>query len=139
MVQGGLPVKRIVLYKHGVGFIERGGACDGGFVKLSFKRDEMDDVLKSLSIFVKGKGQVTGVSYETADDISKLLAEKAINVPEREAMVGLLRALKGYRVKLWAAGETVEGKVMGTDEQTLMNPAGTEIGRKSSAVIQSDD
>jgi len=139
MVQGGLPVKRMVLYKHGVGFIERGGVAEGGLVKLSFKRDEMDDILKSLSIFVKGKGQVTGVSYETADDISKLLAEKAINVPDREAMVGLLRALKGYRVKLWAAGEAVEGKVVGTDEETRVNPAGNEIGRKASVVLQSDD
>ena len=139
MVQGNLPVKRMVLYKHGVGFIERGGVAEGGLVKLSFKRDEMDDILKSLSIFVKGKGQVTGVSYETADDISKLLAEKAINVPDREAMVGLLRALKGYRVKLWAAGEAVEGKVVGTDEETRMNPAGNEIGRKSSVVVQADD
>ncbi len=139
MVQGGLPVKRMVLYKHGVGFIERGGVAEGGLVKLSFKRDEMDDVLKSLSIFVKGKGQVTGVSYETADDISKLLAEKAINVPDREAMVGLLRALKGYRIKTWAAGETVEGKVVGTDEETRVNPAGNEIGRRCSVVLQSDD
>ena len=129
----------MVLYKHGVGFIERGGVAEGGLVKLSFKRDEMDDILKSLSIFVKGKGQVTGVSYETADDISKLLAEKAINVPDREAMVGLLRALKGYRVKLWASGEAVEGKVVGTDEETRVNPAGNEIGRKSSVVLQSDD
>jgi len=139
MVQGGLPVKRMVLYKHGVGFIERGGACEGGVVKLSFKRDEMDDILKSLSVFVKGKGQVTGVSYETADDISKLLAEKAINVPDREAMVGLLRALRGYRVKLWLSGELAEGKVLGTEEEGSTNPEGTVLSRKSSVVLQSED
>ncbi|MBM4248225.1 MAG: hypothetical protein FJ149_02090 [Euryarchaeota archaeon] len=121
MVQGNLPVKRMVLYKHGVGFIERGGACEGGLVKLSFKRDEMDDVLRSLSVFVRGKGQVTGVSYETADDISKLLAEKAINVPDKEAMVGLLRALRGYRVRLWVPGEQAEGKVVGTEEVPQMD------------------
>jgi len=139
MVQGGLPVKRMVLYKHGVGFIERGGACEGGVVKLSFKRDEMDDILKSLSVFVKGKGQVTGVSYETADDISKLLAERAINVPDREAMVGLLRALRGYRVKLWLSGELAEGKVLGTEEEGSTNPEGTVLSRKSSVVLQSED
>jgi len=140
MVQTGLPVKRMVLYKHGVGFIERAGSFGAkDEIKLNFKRDEMDDILKSLSIFTKGKGQVTGVSYETADDVSKLLAEKAINVPDREAMVGLLRALKGYRIKIWVPGEEVEGKVVGTDEEVSSSANGNVLGRKCSVVIQSDD
>ena len=87
-----LPVKRMVLYKHGVGFIERGHKFSGNDpLKLSFKRDEMDDILKSLSVFDQGDGQVTGVSYETAEDMTRLLAEKAITVPAFEALVGLFR------------------------------------------------
>ena len=140
MVQTGLPVTRMVLYKHGVGFIERAGSFGSkDEIKLNFKRDEMDDILKSLSIFTKGKSQVTGVSYETADDVAKLLAEKAINVPDREAMVGLLRALKGYRIKIWVPGEEVEGKVVGTDEEVSSSANGNVLGRKCSVVIQSDD
>jgi len=112
-----LPVKRMVLYKHGVGFIERGlkiGNDDP--LKLNFKMDTMDDILKSLCIFDTGKGRVTGVSYETGEDISILMAEKAINVPDQQALIGLLRQLKGYTVKLETPEGLVEGTVVGTQE-----------------------
>ena len=68
-----LPVKRMVLYKHGVGYIERTGKIKNKKeIKLSFKKELMNDILKSLLIFSKGTGKVTGVSYETPEDISKL-------------------------------------------------------------------
>jgi len=112
-----LPVKRMVLYKHGVGFIERGESISGNEpIKLNFKRDTMDDILKSLCIFDMGKGRVTGVSYETGEDISVLLAEKAIQVPDQQALIGLFRQLKGYDVKLETPHGDVEGTVVGTQE-----------------------
>jgi len=112
-----LPVKRMVLYKHGVGFIERGlKVVSDDPLKLNFKKDTMDDILKSLCIFDTGKGRVTGVSYETGEDITVTLAEKAIKVPDREALIGLLRQLKGYNVKVETPSEEVEGKVVGTQE-----------------------
>ena len=96
-----LPVKRMVLYKHGVGYVERQGKVkDTKEIKLSFKKPYMNDLLKSLLVFSTGKGLVTGVSYETPEDVSKLIEEKAIRVPEREAMVGLFRQLKGYTVEI---------------------------------------
>ena len=112
-----LPVKRMVLYKHGVGFIERGLKMPTDEpLKLNFKKDTMDDILKSLCIFDMGKGRVTGVSYETGEDIAVALAEKAITVPEQQALVGLMRQLKGYAVKLEMTTGTVEGTVVGTQE-----------------------
>jgi len=112
-----LPVKRMVLYKHGVGFIERGDSFAGNDpIKLSFKRDTMDDILKSLCIFDMGKGRVTGLSYETGEDIAVQLAEKAITVPEQQALIGLMRQLKGYAVKLETVEGDLEGTVVGTQE-----------------------
>jgi len=112
-----IPVKRMVLYKHGVGFIERGQKFEGDEpLKLNFKKDTMDDILKSLCIFDMGKGRVTGVSYETGEDISILMAEKAINVPDQQALIGLLRQLKGYTVMLETPEGKVEGTVVGTQE-----------------------
>jgi len=112
-----LPVKRMVLYKHGVGFIERGLKFSNDEpLKLNFKKDTMDDILKSLCIFDMGKGRVTGVSYETGEDISVLLAEKAIQVPDQQALIGLFRQLKGYDVKLETPQGDVEGTVVGTQE-----------------------
>ena len=46
-----LPVKQVVLYKHGVGFFERGGTLGAGeSARLDFNAAEMNDVLKSLTI-----------------------------------------------------------------------------------------
>jgi hypothetical protein len=113
-----IPVRRMVLYKHGVGFIERGQKFDNDEpLKLNFKKDTMDDILKSLCIFDMGKGRVTGLSYETGEDISLQLAEKAIQVPDQQALIGLLRQLKGYAVKLETSTDgTIEGTVVGTQE-----------------------
>ena len=41
----GLPIKRIVLYKHGVGYFERRGTLSGDVLTLSFPLSAMDDVL----------------------------------------------------------------------------------------------
>ncbi len=64
-----LPIKRMVLYKHGVGFFERyGSSGDSQTVHLIFKKDEMNDILKSLAAFPQGDGQVVNVSYETPEE-----------------------------------------------------------------------
>ena len=45
-----LPVKQVILYKHGVGYFERAGDLRAGeSAKLDFKANEMNDVLKSLT------------------------------------------------------------------------------------------
>ena len=46
-----LPIRRILLYKHGVAYVERSGNTAGvSEVVLEFKTSEMDDVLKSLTL-----------------------------------------------------------------------------------------
>ncbi len=54
-----LPVRTVVLYKHGVGYFERGGTLGPGeSARLDFNAAEMNDVLKSLTITDNG-GKVT--------------------------------------------------------------------------------
>lgn len=53
-----LPVKRMVLYKHGVGFFERyGSAGPEASATLTFKKEEMNDILKSLAAFPRATGR----------------------------------------------------------------------------------
>jgi len=132
-----LPVRRMVLYKHGVGFIERGMKFTGREpLKLSFKKSNMDDILKSLCIFDMGKGRVTGISYETAEDVTRLLAEKAITVPECEAMVGLLRQLKGYTVRLETVDKAYAGTVVGTQEERKLTGQGQVLEQENFVVLK---
>jgi hypothetical protein len=49
-----IPVKNIVLYKHGVGYFERAGTLAAGEeAKLDFKTSDMNDVLKSLTVVTR--------------------------------------------------------------------------------------
>src|SRR5437588_12726001 len=69
-----LPVKQVVLYKHGVGFFERSGKlASGESARLDFNATEMNDVLKSLTI--GGGGKVTGLRYDSADPLGHKLSE----------------------------------------------------------------
>jgi hypothetical protein len=100
-----LPVKRMVLYKHGVGFFERYGSLGAeSSITLTFKKEEMNDVLKSLAAFPQGDGQVMSVSYETPEDKQDALGKAPLVLGDREAWLDLVRSLRGSQVRLHIAG-----------------------------------
>jgi hypothetical protein len=57
-----LPVREVILYKHGIGYFARSGDLAAGeSARLDFNAKEMNDVLKSLTVTEKGGGKVTGL------------------------------------------------------------------------------
>jgi hypothetical protein len=109
-----LPVKQVVLYKHGVGYFERSGELAAGeSARLDFKAAEMNDVLKSLTIEEKGGGKVTGLRYDSSEPLAQRLAEFPFELGEAQPLSGVLDQLKGARVELKAAGESVSGAIVG--------------------------
>src|SRR5438046_5212540 len=71
-----LPVRQVVLYKHGVGYFERSGQLAAGeSARLDFKATEMNDVLKSLTVEEKGGGKITGLRYDSSEPLSQKLGE----------------------------------------------------------------
>src|SRR5260370_33120717 len=70
-----LPVRQVVLYKHGVGYFERSGELAAGeSARLDFKAAEMNDVLKSLTIEERVGGQGTGLRYDSGEPLAERLA-----------------------------------------------------------------
>lgn len=64
-----LPIRRVVLYKHGVGYFERDTVIDGDqSLALSFKQREVSDVLKSLTVLDLDGGIVSTVYDSTTPD-----------------------------------------------------------------------
>lgn len=116
-----LPVREMVLYKHGVGFFVRQGEVEGEKVALTFRSDEINDVLKSLAAFDQAGGQVLGIHYQTPMDIQARLASSSINLSQTGSLRDLLRDLRGRDCELsfeLTAGspETLQGRVIGMDE-----------------------
>ena len=110
------PVTKVVLYKHGMGYIERQGKVrDTAIMQLAFRADQMKDLLTSFYAVDLSGGRIISVQYETRDPLSKQLQDILINVPENAALSQFLTQLKGARISVKASGESIEGRVLGTE------------------------
>jgi hypothetical protein len=108
-----LPVKQVVLYKHGVGFFERSGSLGPGeSARLDFNASDMNDVLKSLTITERGGGKITGLRYDSMDPLSHKLAEFPFQIGGAQPLSGMLDQLKGARLELKFGNETVTGAIV---------------------------
>jgi hypothetical protein len=108
-----LPVKQVVLYKHGVGFFERSGKLGPGeSARLDFNASEMNDVLKSLTIEERGGGKISGLRYDSMDTLSHKLADFPFQIGAAQPLSGMLDELKGARLELKFGSETVAGAIV---------------------------
>jgi hypothetical protein len=126
-----LPVRQVVLYKHGVGYFERAGDIPPGeTAHLDFKAVEMNDVLKSLTIQEKGGGKVSGIRYDSSEPLDKKLSEFPFAV--MTALSSFLNQLAGSRIALKFGGETVTGVIVSA---RALNSAESPDSEKSVIVI----
>ena len=119
-----LPVKQVVLYKHGVGFFERSGTLGPGeSARLDFNASDMNDVLKSLTVTDRGGGKIAGLRYDSMDPLGHKLAEFPFRIEGGESLAAMFDQLKGSRVELKLGNDTVAGVIVsgrvvaGTDKQ----------------------
>ncbi|AKF79454.1 hypothetical protein MFUL124B02_03760 [Myxococcus fulvus 124B02] len=111
-----LSIRRVVLYKHGVGYFERRGSVTGSdTLHLDFKARDMNDVLKSLTVLDLSGGSVSAVSYDSTKPLEQLLAEATIRIPEDGSLTALLGQIKGARVRARVGGGQVEGAIIGLE------------------------
>src|ERR1700733_6422737 len=78
-----LPIKEVILYKHGVGYFERSGELKAGeTARLDFKAEDMNDVLKSLTLTDRGGGKIGSVRYDASEPLEKRLEDFPFAVGE---------------------------------------------------------
>ncbi len=108
-----LPVREVVLYKHGVGFFERSGSLGAGeSARLDFKPSEMNDVLKSLTVSEKGGGKISGVRYDSSIPLNEKLSDFPFKIEAGQPLSAVLDQLKGARVEIQFGAEKVSGSVV---------------------------
>lgn len=112
-----LPIKRVALFKHGVGYFQRSGEVEGDqLIELGFKASQMNDVLKSLTALDHGGGNFAALSYDSEEPLERRLAELNMDIPEKGAISAFLDRLKGARVALPRGDKELEGVVVGIEE-----------------------
>jgi hypothetical protein len=113
-----LPVREVVLFKHGVAYFSRGGDLPPGeTAQLAFKASEMNDVLKSLTI-VDASGQpIAGVRYDASEPVEERLAQFPFAVGAGASLTAFLDQMKGARLEIGnLAGSIVSARVTNTGE-----------------------
>lgn len=105
-----LPIRDVTLYKHGVAYIQRFGDLKAGEIaRLDFKSDDMNDVLKSLTITDRAGGKIAGVRYEPLD---RRLGDFPFTVSDGISLAGFLDQAKGARLELKLGAENVAGTIL---------------------------
>ncbi|PID87301.1 MAG: hypothetical protein CSB13_00080 [Chloroflexi bacterium] len=118
----------MTLYKHGVGFFERRASLTGEEASLSFRVEEMNDILKSLTAIDWGEGQVLGIDYATPQSREERLEGCSVRLRDKRNLRDLLGGLRGRRVSLQLdQGETAVGTLLGLDELPDRQPIGDSL------------
>ena len=69
-----LPVKQIILYKHGIAYFERQGTLAAGEeARLDFKNADMNDILKSLVVTDHSGHRVAAIHYDSNETLGQRL------------------------------------------------------------------
>jgi hypothetical protein len=109
-----LPVKQVTLYKHGIGYFEREGSVPAGEeVRLDFKNNEMNDVLKSLIVADANGGRISGVRYDSNATLDQQLEKYPFSIGRGELLSAFLDRLKGARMELSVGDATQTGVILG--------------------------
>ncbi|HLK03707.1 MAG TPA: carboxypeptidase regulatory-like domain-containing protein [Candidatus Acidoferrum sp.] len=122
-----LPVRRVVLYKNGVGYFEHLGRVRGSQdVHVDFTSAQLNDVLKSLTVLDLSGGRITGVDYNSEAPLARRLATLRLALGERPTVAEFLGALRGARVEIRnGAGAPITGKLLSVEKKTRMGTAGS--------------
>jgi len=122
-----LPIRRVVLYKNGVGYFQHFGRVRGSQdVHIDFTSAQLNDVLKSLTVLDLSGGRITGVDYNSEAPLARRLATLRLALGERPTVMDFLGALRGARVEVRnGTGAAITGKILSVERKTRMGTAGS--------------
>ena len=111
-----LPVRRVVLYKSGVGYFEHLGRVRGNqAVTIDFTSGQLDDVLKSLTALDLNGGRVSGVSYNSEAGLDRRLGALRLPVGQQTSRAAFLGALRGARLEIRDGATRVTGRLLSVE------------------------
>jgi hypothetical protein len=117
-----LPLEKVVLFTSGIGFFQHAGqVTDDATVEMSFKAEQINDLLKSMVLEDLDGGTVPAVSYASRDPLTKTLATFAIDLTDDPSIGRILGRLRGARIEVDAATPAA-GTIVGVERRTV--PAG---------------
>ena len=121
-----LPVRKVVLYKNGVGYFEHAGTVSGNQrVAIDFTSPQLNDVLQSLTVLDEGGGRIAGVNYNSTTPLAEQLKSLSLGMSDDPTSTELFQALRGQRVEVTGGpGGTIGGRLMAIESRTEKSGTG---------------
>ncbi|HXB21668.1 MAG TPA: carboxypeptidase regulatory-like domain-containing protein, partial [Candidatus Solibacter sp.] len=115
-----LPVRRVVLYKNGIGYFEHTGQVHGNqSLKIDFTSSQLNDVLKSLTVLDLDGGKISGVGYNSVAPVAEQLRSLRLPLEESTTPADFLSALRGSRVQVRSGTSAVSGRLLSVEQRTI--------------------
>lgn len=114
VIQDPLALSRVELYRNGVGYFERIGKVEGNLLTLKVRKDQINDLLKSLTVIDKSSGKVLSVSLPLDPQTWQNIAQADFTRGE-SGLGKILQSMRGSQVVIrYKANETqAEAEVAG--------------------------
>jgi hypothetical protein len=123
-----LPVKRVVLYKNGVGYFEHSARVRGTQdLNIDFTTAQLNDVLNSLTVVDLGGGHVAGVRFNSVAPLGERLKALRLPLSEQTSRDDFLNALRGTRVEVHDGAASGAGRVLSVETRKTVNLEGEEL------------
>jgi hypothetical protein len=114
-----LPVRRVVLYKNGIGYFEHVGRVRGTeTIAIDFNSAQLNDVLQSLTTLDLGGGRIAGVSFNSEAPLAQRLGASALPAGQNASVTELLGALRGARLEVHSLAGSVNGRLLSVERRT---------------------
>lgn len=135
-----LPVRRVVLYKSGIGYFEHLGRVRGTQdVTIEFTSAQLDDVLKSLTALDLDGGRVASVNYNSDAGIDRRLGALRLPLGPSATRAQLLTAIRGARVEVRTGATRLAGRLLSVEPQARRADGGVTTVDVLALVTDSGD
>jgi hypothetical protein len=134
-----LPVRKVVLYKNGVGYFEHAGSVSGTQkVGVDFTSAQLNDVLQSLTVLDEGGGRIGGVNYNSTTPIDVQLKSIGLGLKDYPATVAVYQAFRGQRVEVTGAGAAFSGRLVNIEFHKLTDKNGASTEDRYFLIVATD-
>ncbi|MBF0183915.1 MAG: DUF4139 domain-containing protein [Magnetococcales bacterium] len=115
-----VPVRAVALFASGVGYFQHAGSVTApGDVRLSFKDEQIDDLLKSLVVEDVDGGAALQAIYPSREPLERLLAGLQVDLSDNPGVGELLTRLRGAKVAITFQGEQLTGRLTGAEQRPV--------------------
>ena len=117
-----LPVRRVVLYKGGVGYFEHLGQVRGDQnVGIDFTSSQLNDVLQSLTVLDLNGGRITGIDYNSEAPFSQRLGTLGLPLGANTNLSKFLGSLRGTHLEIRSGNTEITGRLLSVERKTRVS------------------